>query len=81
MDEQSRDLAAARQKYGEIFFLFVDPGYYKGLRILLEAMQGVGYKLVIVGSGPLENELRKQAQPPLLQSVVFARFTSGREPW
>ena len=61
--DQTRDLAAARGSYGEDFFLFVGVlRYYKGLHILLDAMQGASYKVVIVGSGPVEKELRQQAQ-------------------
>ncbi|MCB1701798.1 MAG: glycosyltransferase [Pseudomonadales bacterium] len=80
MHEQHRDLAAARQKYGEDFFLFVGVlRYYKGLHILLDAVQGARYKVVIVGSGPVENELRRQAQRLGLDNVIFAGFVSDRE--
>ena len=80
MHEQNRDLAAARQKYGEDFFLFVGVlRYYKGLHILLDAIQGAPYKVVIVGSGPVENELRQQARRLGLNNVIFAGFVSDRE--
>ena len=80
IDEQNRDLAAARAKYGEGFFLFVGVlRYYKGLHILLDAMQGARYKVVIVGSGPVERELRRQAQRLGLGNVIFAGFVSDRE--
>jgi rhamnosyl/mannosyltransferase len=80
MHEQTRDLAAARQKYGEDFFLFVGVlRYYKGLHILLDAMQGASHRVVIVGSGPVEYELRQQAQRLGLSNVIFAGFVSDRE--
>jgi len=80
IDEQNRDLAAARAKYGEGVFLFVGVlRYYKGLHILLDAMQGARYKVVIVGSGPVERELRRQAQRLGLGNVIFAGFVSDRE--
>lgn len=61
-----------RQRFGERFFLFVGVmRYYKGLHILLEAAQGTGYPVVIVGSGPLESELRAQAQALGLDHVHF----------
>lgn len=61
-----------RQRFGERFFLFVGVmRYYKGLHILLEAAQGTGYPVVIVGSGPLETELRAQAQALGLDHVHF----------
>jgi len=51
-----------RQQVGEGFFLFVGVmRYYKGLHILLEAAQGTGYPLVVVGAGPLEQQLKAQA--------------------
>lgn len=78
--EQNRDLAAAREKYGEGFFLFVGVlRYYKGLHILLDAMQGASYTVVIVGSGPVERELRRQARRLGLNNVIFAGFVSDRE--
>lgn len=47
----------------ERFFLFVGVmRYYKGLHILLNALQGTSLKVVIVGAGPLERELRRQAE-------------------
>ena len=61
-----------RQRFGERFFLFVGVmRYYKGLHILLEAAKGTGYPIVIVGSGPLELELRAQAQALGLNHVHF----------
>ena len=80
LHEQNRDLAAAREKYGEDFFLFVGVlRYYKGLHILLDAMQGAPYTVVIVGSGPVENELRQQAHRLGLANVIFAGFVPDRE--
>ena len=61
-----------RQRYGERFFLFVGVmRYYKGLHILLEAAQDTGYPIVIVGAGPLEQELREQAAALGLHHVHF----------
>lgn len=61
-----------RQRFGERFFLFVGVmRYYKGLHILLEAAQGSGYPIVIVGAGPLEQELREQAAALGLDHVHF----------
>lgn len=61
-----------RQRFGERFFLFVGVmRYYKGLHILLEAVQGTQYPVVIVGAGPLELELRAQARALGLDHVHF----------
>lgn len=61
-----------REKIGAKFFLFVGVlRYYKGLHILLEAAQGLNYPIVIVGSGPIEQELKKQATGLGLNHVYF----------
>ncbi len=61
-----------RQRFGERFFLFIGVmRYYKGLHILLEALQGTQYPVVIVGAGPLELELLAQAQALGLDHVHF----------
>ena len=65
-------MADWRQKLGDKFFLFVGVmRYYKGLHILLEALQGVDYPVVIVGAGPLEIELHAQAQALGLSNIHF----------
>ncbi|OHC27607.1 MAG: glycosyl transferase family 1 [Pseudomonadales bacterium RIFCSPLOWO2_12_59_9] len=64
--------AAWEQRFGRRFFLFVGVmRYYKGLHILLEAAQGTNYPIVIVGAGPLEQELREQAASLGLSNVHF----------
>ncbi|HLD65992.1 MAG TPA: glycosyltransferase family 4 protein [Pseudomonas sp.] len=61
-----------RREVGEGFFLFVGVmRYYKGLHILLEAVKDTHYPLVIVGAGPLEEELRAQAIALQLHHVRF----------
>lgn len=57
----------------ERFFLFIGVmRYYKGLHILLNALQGTSLKVVIVGAGPLERELRRQAEALCVdQNLVF----------
>lgn len=65
-------LAHWKAQCGERFFLFVGVmRYYKGLHILLEAAQGTDYPIVIVGAGPLEAELKAQAQRLGLRHVKF----------
>jgi rhamnosyl/mannosyltransferase len=61
-----------RKQVGDRFFLFVGVmRYYKGLHILLDAMQGLNYPVVIVGAGPLEVELHAQAKALGLQNLHF----------
>lgn len=56
----------------EKFFLFVGVlRYYKGLDSLLNALEGVDYPVVILGSGPNELELKAQAQKLQLRNVLF----------
>ena len=58
---------------GRPFFLFIGVlRYYKGLQFLLDAMAGTEYPVVIVGAGPIELELKAQAERLGLQHVLFA---------
>nr|WP_314622176.1 glycosyltransferase family 4 protein [uncultured Noviherbaspirillum sp.] len=59
-------------RFGAKFFLFVGViRYYKGLHILLEAARASEYPIVIVGSGPVEKELKEQAAQFGLRNVHF----------
>lgn len=69
-----------QKRFGERFFLFVGVlRYYKGLHILLAAMKGAPYKLVIVGAGPVEEELKAQAQHAGLDNVFFVGAVSDED--
>ncbi|MES2047912.1 MAG: glycosyltransferase family 4 protein [Pseudomonadota bacterium] len=71
-DADSAALAKWRAKFGGKFFLFVGMlRYYKGLHILLEAIAGTDIPVVIVGSGPIENELKQQARALGINNVHF----------
>ncbi len=60
------------ERAGPKFFLFVgNLRYYKGLHILLDALPGTDFRVVIVGSGPVERELRAQAERLKLDNVDF----------
>jgi rhamnosyl/mannosyltransferase len=57
---------------GERFFLFVGVlRYYKGLHILLDAVASTDYPVVIVGAGPIEQELKAHAARLGLHHVQF----------
>ena len=61
--------------YGAGFFLFIGVlRYYKCLHILLDAMRGASYRAVIVGSGPLERDLKDQCQRLGLSNVTFTGY-------
>lgn len=64
-----------KSMYGGGFFLFIGVlRYYKGLHILLEAAKGAKYKILIVGTGPIENELKKLVKELGLDNVHFLGF-------
>jgi rhamnosyl/mannosyltransferase len=61
-----------RQRVGNRFFLFVGMiRYYKGLHILLDAVRDTPFPVVIVGAGPVEEELKAQARRLGLKNVHF----------
>ncbi|MGH8808985.1 MAG: glycosyltransferase family 4 protein [Noviherbaspirillum sp.] len=61
-----------RSRLGNDFFLFVGViRYYKGLHILLDAIARAPFKVVVVGAGPLEQELKSQAERLQLKNIVF----------
>ncbi|SKC63661.1 glycosyltransferase [Paraburkholderia hospita] len=65
-------LAEWRARVGPKFLLFVGMlRYYKGLHILLESLKGSDHDVVILGGGPLEGELKQQAQSLGLRRVHF----------
>jgi glycosyltransferase involved in cell wall biosynthesis len=65
---------------GKIIALFVGRlVYYKDLDILLRAVDGLDITLVIVGAGPFEAALRKQAAALSEVRVVFAGTVDANE--
>ncbi|WP_165431102.1 glycosyltransferase family 4 protein [Atlantibacter hermannii] len=48
------------KRVGKRFFLFIGAfRYYKGLQYLIQSLKNLDYPLVIMGSGPLESELKQ----------------------
>ena len=68
---------------GEPRYLFVGRLVpYKGLPVLLEALRRARGRLWIIGSGPLEEALRRQAaEPGLADRVEFLGALSERAKW
>jgi rhamnosyl/mannosyltransferase len=61
-----------RHRFGKGFVLFVGVlRYYKGLHVLLEAAPAIRAPIVIVGSGPCEQALKRQARASGLRHVTF----------
>ncbi len=69
-----------RSVYGDGFFLFIGVlRYYKGLHILLRAAKHVPYKILIVGAGPIEEDLKQTAHRLGLDSVFFLGSISDED--
>lgn len=69
-----------RTQLHDKFFLFVGVlRYYKGLHILLEAAALVNYPIVIVGAGPIEEELKRKASQLGLSNLKFLGFVSEED--
>ncbi|MBK3505876.1 glycosyltransferase [Pseudomonas sp. MF6747] len=84
--EESMYLPVQPEKVAELklqrgrFFLFVGVlRYYKGLEFLLQAVEGRDWPLLIVGAGPLEQELMRVAAERKLHHVHFIGQVSEQE--
>lgn len=74
------ELQAWRLRLAPRFFLFVGVlRYYKGLHILLEALRGLDYPVVIVGNGPEEKKLKQQASAIGLKNIIFTGAVSEQD--
>ncbi|MDQ2079898.1 glycosyltransferase family 4 protein [Xanthobacteraceae bacterium Astr-EGSB] len=63
-------IALWRDRLGPKFFLFIGVlRYYKGLHILLDAMHGLDCPLVIIGTGPIEDEIKRRVHKLGLANV------------
>ena len=61
-----------QQKLGSKFFLFIGVmRYYKGLHILMDAAQGTDYPIIILGAGPVEQEIKDHAFRLGLTNIHF----------
>jgi glycosyltransferase involved in cell wall biosynthesis len=69
-----------KQQFEGKFFLFVGVlRYYKGLHILLEAAKGTNWPIVIVGAGPVEQELRDAIAKLNLKNVHLLGFLTDED--
>lgn len=76
----SKILEKWRARINDRFFLFVGIiRYYKGLHILLNALKGVDYPVIIAGSGPVENVLKQQSLKLELKNVIFLGSVSEED--
>ncbi|MCD6325952.1 glycosyltransferase [bacterium] len=76
--ETDQIIAKLREQHGSRIVLFVGIlRYYKGLSYLIQAMQRVDGRLVIVGKGPMEKELKaKVSELGLGAKITFAGAVS-----
>ena len=66
------DVEKWQKRFPMGFFLFIGTfRYYKGLHILIEAAKNSQYPIVIVGAGPIEQELREQAKSLAVDNIHF----------
>ncbi|QDW34006.1 MULTISPECIES: glycosyltransferase family 4 protein [Yersinia] len=69
-----------KNKIGPRFFLFIGAfRYYKGLHILIEAAKNSTYPIVIVGAGPIESELKHQAEELKIENIHFLGAVSDED--
>jgi glycosyltransferase involved in cell wall biosynthesis len=62
------------------FFLFVGVlRYYKGLHILIDALAYRDLPVVVVGSGPVREELERKAKQLGLKNIIFIGFCSDED--
>ena len=74
-------VAEVRSRYGESPILFVGRlRYYKGLQYLIQAMDRIPARLLVVGTGPMETEWKTLSDRLGLQDkVLFLGDVSDRE--
>lgn len=72
MNPPVENITKWQQRYPQGFFLFIGTfRYYKGLHILIEAAKSSDYPIVIVGAGPIEQELKQQATNLGVENIHF----------
>ncbi|MBV6820338.1 glycosyltransferase, partial [Rahnella sp. PD12R] len=79
-DLDDERLAFWNSKFNDGFFIFVGAfRYYKGLLTLLKAARGAKYKIVLIGAGGIEVELKKYANLNELENVHFVGAVSDQD--
>ncbi|MBB2697659.1 UNVERIFIED_ORG: rhamnosyl/mannosyltransferase [Rhizobium esperanzae] len=69
-----------RSRLPKRFFLFIGVlRYYKGVHILLEAARQTGFDVVLIGNGPIEDELKRTVRQQNLSNVHFLGALSDAE--
>lgn len=69
-----------RVNINEPYFLFLGVlRYYKGIHILISAAKSINAKVVIAGSGPESEKLKKQVESLGLKNILFAGQVTNEE--
>jgi len=69
-----------KKRLPEKFFLFVGVfRYYKGLMILVKAAKKVKFPIVLVGCGPIENEIKCYVKENNIDNVFFLGKVSDKD--
>ncbi len=78
--EKENEIEAIKRQHGP-FILFIGRfRYYKGLHVMIEAMRHINAKLLLIGTGPLERELRRQTrEAQLIDKIIFLGELSDPE--
>ena len=64
-----------QEKVGRDFFFFIGVlRYYKGLDVLLDASKKGSFRVVIAGTGPLEQKLKERVKQEKLENVIFTGY-------
>jgi len=66
----SAEIEAIQQRYGPFILVIGRVRYYKGLHVMIEAMRRIRGRLLLIGTGPLERELRRQTRDAGLEDRV-----------
>lgn len=64
-----------RERFGNRFYLFIGViRYYKGLHILIDAARNSDFPIVVIGAGPVEEELKAHAKLAGVNNMHFLGF-------
>lgn len=69
-----------QEKVGRDFFFFIGIlRYYKGLDVLLDAARQAPFRVVIAGTGPLEQKLKDRIKQEQLDNVIFVGYVGDAD--
>lgn len=76
----SLDTKYELNNYSENYILFFGRlSIEKGVKTLIDSIKDINYKLIILGTGPIENELKEYTRTNNISNVEFKGFKQGEE--